>query len=371
MRAERRRSRRQSARAQRDAARGGAHADGARVMTRLNVDSAGRRWSLARCRWSLRGTRRASCSSTWSANRRARATTTSNTASCRSSSRRGRCRRASRRIAREQLRMQMPGAGRVEVMDEVQAMRARRRRAAAPPRDCARRWCSACCWCCSRCSWADRCYLQRFDNAFLQEQGSSRYSRDIEVPAHRGRIVDRLGDPLAISTPVKAVWAWPDKIEATPEQLRALAGALDMPPAALTQQDRRRRRFRLSEASGCARRRRAHRRAADQGRARRDRILALLPRRRRDEPDPRLHRRSRRRPGRHGARAANLAGRQAREPARDHQSPRRHRRGRREHSRAAGRARPGARRSTAGCNTSRFANSRRRSISTRRRPARS
>jgi len=76
-------------------------------------------------------------------------------------------------------------------------------------------------------------YLQRVDNSFLQAQGSSRYSRDLEVPAHRGRIVDRLGDPLAISTPVKAVWAWPDKIEATPEQLRALAAALDMTPGEL------------------------------------------------------------------------------------------------------------------------------------------
>ena len=77
-------------------------------------------------------------------------------------------------------------------------------------------------------------FLQRFDNAFLQEQGSSRYSRDIEVPAHRGRIVDRFGEPLAISTPVKAVWAWPEKMDATPEQLRALAQALDMPQPALS-----------------------------------------------------------------------------------------------------------------------------------------
>ena len=36
-------------------------------------------------------------------------------------------------------------------------------------------------------------YLQRIDNAFLQDQGNSRYSREIEVPAHRGRIVDRFG----------------------------------------------------------------------------------------------------------------------------------------------------------------------------------
>jgi cell division protein FtsI (penicillin-binding protein 3) len=78
-------------------------------------------------------------------------------------------------------------------------------------------------------------FLQRFDNAFLQEQGSSRYSREIEVPAHRGRIVDRFGEPLAISTPVKAVWAWPDKVDATPEQLKALAATLEVPPAALAQ----------------------------------------------------------------------------------------------------------------------------------------
>jgi len=77
-------------------------------------------------------------------------------------------------------------------------------------------------------------YLQRIDRGFLQEQGSSRYGRSLEVPAHRGRILDRFGEPLAISTPVKAIWAWPDKVEATPEQMRKLAGALDLPPQALS-----------------------------------------------------------------------------------------------------------------------------------------
>ena len=45
-------------------------------------------------------------------------------------------------------------------------------------------------------------YLQWIDNEFLQTQGSARHSRDLEVPAHRGRIVDRFGDALAVSTPV-------------------------------------------------------------------------------------------------------------------------------------------------------------------------
>lgn len=76
-------------------------------------------------------------------------------------------------------------------------------------------------------------YLQWIDNEFLQEQGFSRYSRDLEVPAHRGRILDRFGEPLAISTPVKAIWAWPDKLEATPAQLQALAATLGVDPDSL------------------------------------------------------------------------------------------------------------------------------------------
>jgi cell division protein FtsI (penicillin-binding protein 3) len=76
-------------------------------------------------------------------------------------------------------------------------------------------------------------YLQWIDNAFLQEQGSSRYSREIDVPAHRGRILDRSGEPLAISTPVKSVWAFPGQVDATPEQLALLARALETTPRAL------------------------------------------------------------------------------------------------------------------------------------------
>ena len=44
-------------------------------------------------------------------------------------------------------------------------------------------------------------YLQWIDNAFLQGQGSSRYSREIEVPAHRGRIVDRSGELASLVSP--------------------------------------------------------------------------------------------------------------------------------------------------------------------------
>jgi len=76
-------------------------------------------------------------------------------------------------------------------------------------------------------------YLQWIDNGFLQEQGQARYSRDIEVPAHRGRILDRHGEALAISTPVKSLWAFPDRFQATPAQLRELARVLETSAASL------------------------------------------------------------------------------------------------------------------------------------------
>ncbi len=76
-------------------------------------------------------------------------------------------------------------------------------------------------------------YLQWIDNEFLQGQGQARYSRDIEVPAYRGRILDRHGEALAISTPVKSLWAFPDRLEAAPAQLAELARVLETTPVAL------------------------------------------------------------------------------------------------------------------------------------------
>jgi cell division protein FtsI (penicillin-binding protein 3) len=69
-------------------------------------------------------------------------------------------------------------------------------------------------------------YLQSLKTGFLQEKGEARYARVLEIPATRGRIVDRNGDALAISTPVKSVWAIPDDVSATPAQLRSLATLL-------------------------------------------------------------------------------------------------------------------------------------------------
>ena len=72
-------------------------------------------------------------------------------------------------------------------------------------------------------------WLQGISNAFLQKQFNIRSERTIELPATRGKIMDRNGQVLASSLPVKAVWAIPeDVLKATPDQLRQLAKLLEM-----------------------------------------------------------------------------------------------------------------------------------------------
>ncbi len=69
-------------------------------------------------------------------------------------------------------------------------------------------------------------YLQALHTGFLQEKGEARYSRVLEMPGTRGRILDRHGEALAISTPVQSVWAIPEDVVATPAQLERLAALL-------------------------------------------------------------------------------------------------------------------------------------------------
>ncbi|MBU0593054.1 MAG: penicillin-binding protein 2 [Gammaproteobacteria bacterium] len=71
-------------------------------------------------------------------------------------------------------------------------------------------------------------YLQAMNNDFLLQKGDARYSRVIEISAHRGMITDRHGEPLAISTPVESVWASPQDIELSADKKQHLAKLLDM-----------------------------------------------------------------------------------------------------------------------------------------------
>lgn len=64
---------------------------------------------------------------------------------------------------------------------------------------------------------------------FLQRQGKLRHVAVVSIPAHRGRILDRNGEPLAISTPVESVWTSPQQFQADPNDVKKLAQILEVP----------------------------------------------------------------------------------------------------------------------------------------------
>lgn len=76
-------------------------------------------------------------------------------------------------------------------------------------------------------------YLQVLDSEFLQHEGAMRYARSLELSAHRGRITDRNGELLAISTPVESVFASPQDVRMSAAQRRQLAVLLGMSDAQL------------------------------------------------------------------------------------------------------------------------------------------
>lgn len=61
---------------------------------------------------------------------------------------------------------------------------------------------------------------------FLQYQGDVRTIRNVTVPAHRGMITDRNGQPLAVSTPVLSVWLNPQHFQGSANDVLKLSKAL-------------------------------------------------------------------------------------------------------------------------------------------------
>ncbi len=76
-------------------------------------------------------------------------------------------------------------------------------------------------------------WLQALSTDFLQKKGEARYARTLETPAVRGKILDRTGEVMASSLPVKAIWAIPEAVDTEQDKLRRLAQLLDMPYADL------------------------------------------------------------------------------------------------------------------------------------------
>ena len=72
-------------------------------------------------------------------------------------------------------------------------------------------------------------HIQVLANAFYQRQGEVRFARTLEMPANRGRILDRSGLILASSVPAPSIWAIPEDVPHDDAQLKLLATLLEMP----------------------------------------------------------------------------------------------------------------------------------------------
>lgn len=73
-------------------------------------------------------------------------------------------------------------------------------------------------------------YLQSYHKKFLQEKGDARYSRTLVLSAQRGKIIDRHGELLAISSPVESVWASPPDVKIDDAQTKQIAEILQIEP---------------------------------------------------------------------------------------------------------------------------------------------
>ncbi len=179
-------------------------------------------------------------------------------------------------------------------------------------------------------------FLQGLNHGFLQQKGEARYGRVVEMPASRGPVKDRNGQPLAISTPVESIWASPEDFEADAAKLRALAAGAEPgpgrhPPESCQQGSP----VRLAPAPDFARAGRQGDGAGRAGGLPAARVPPLLPGGRGDGARGRLHRHRRQRAGGHRARPAILARGHARKPQGDQGQEGTHRRGRGEPARAA------------------------------------
>ncbi|MCU7376353.1 hypothetical protein PEC18_37700 [Paucibacter sp. O1-1] len=60
--------------------------------------------------------------------------------------------------------------------------------------------------------------LQVVRKEFYQGQGDAWYLREVPIPVSRGSVLDRNGEPLAVSTPVESIWANPQELPQHPER---------------------------------------------------------------------------------------------------------------------------------------------------------
>ena len=77
--------------------------------------------------------------------------------------------------------------------------------------------------------------MQLLNKDFYQHQGDQRFLREVPIATSRGMIMDRNGEPLAVSTPVESVWANPKELLQHADRIPELAQALGIPQDVLAE----------------------------------------------------------------------------------------------------------------------------------------
>ena len=77
-------------------------------------------------------------------------------------------------------------------------------------------------------------YLHTLRTQFLKGQGDARALRTVSINAHRGMLLDRNGEPLAISAPVDSVWVVPEDFRKARQRWPELARVLGLDPTQLS-----------------------------------------------------------------------------------------------------------------------------------------
>ncbi len=75
--------------------------------------------------------------------------------------------------------------------------------------------------------------LQVLDRSFYEKQGDVRHIRTLPLAAHRGMLLDRNGEALAVSTPIDSIWADPQELIKYSDKLDLLSYAIEMDPERL------------------------------------------------------------------------------------------------------------------------------------------
>ena len=77
--------------------------------------------------------------------------------------------------------------------------------------------------------------MQILHSEFFERQGDARQLRTISIAAHRGDIVDRNGEPFAVSVPVNSIWLSPKVAKDHLDKLVKVAGLLSLDVISLKQ----------------------------------------------------------------------------------------------------------------------------------------